>query len=132
MNYNPQEGSFKATDTCGAAGSTTCTVTGTARVEQFTTDIVKFNLFMTGSGIVPSAKYKVYVVASCTTTVTDSALLVEQTTPFIMINGVQIYGRTTDFIADGTVTGKTAVKGNYLSVYNSDGTLIGCTDAAMT
>jgi len=100
--------------------------------DQLTTDGSKYSIYLTGDGVVTNSKYTVYVLATCTTAVTDAAKLAEVTSPFIMFNGFRVSGISTDFIADGTVTGKTAVKGMFLAVFDKDSTLVGCTNAAMS
>ena len=117
---------------CGSAGATACTATGNAQFDQLTTDGSKYSIYLTGDGVVTNSKYTVYVLATCTTAVTDAAKLAEVTSPFIMFNGFRVSGISTDFIADGTVTGKTAVKGMFLAVFDKDSTLVGCTNATMS
>merc|ERR1712088_1290775 len=117
---------------CGAAGATACTATGNAMFDQFTTDAAKYSIYLTGSGVEVSKEYKIYVLATCTTAVSDAAKLVTVTSPFFMINGFRLSGISTTFIAKGTVAGKTEVSGMFIAVYNDANTLIGCTNAAMS
>merc|ERR1712001_219935 len=137
----PAEGRFLTTSTtgtlddtaiCGAAGDTACTATGNAMFDQFTTDAAKYSVYLVGSGVEVSKEYKIYVLATCTTAVSDAAKLATVTSPFFMINGFRLSGISTTFIAEGTVDGKTQVSGKFIAVYNDDDTLIGCTNAAMT
>merc|ERR1712083_818845 len=90
----PAQGRFLTTNTmgtlddsaiCGAAGATACTATGNAMFDQFTTDAAKYSIYLTGSGVEVSKEYKVYVLATCTTAVSDAARLATVTSPFFMI-----------------------------------------------
>merc|ERR1711944_81630 len=90
------------------------------------------SIYLVGDGIAVSKEYKIYVLATCTTAVSDAAKLATVTSPFFMINGFHVSGISTSFIAKGTVTGKTEVSGMYIAVYNDADTLIGCTNAAMS
>jgi len=137
----PAQGRFLTTSTtgtlddsaiCGAAGATGCTATGNAMFDQFTTDAAKYSIYLTGSGVEVSKEYKIYVLATCTTAVSDAAKLATVTSPFFMINGFRLSGISTTFIAKGTVTGKTEVSGMFIAVYNDADTLIGCTNVAMS
>ena len=127
-----QTGTLDTSTICGSGGATACTATGTARFDQFTTDAAKYSIYLVGDGIAVSKEYKIYVLATCTTAVSDAAKLATVTSPFFMINGFHVSGISTSFIAKGTVTGTTEVSGMYIAVYNDADTLIGCTNAAMS
>ena len=127
-----QMGTLDDSAICGAAGATACTATGNAMFDQFTTDAAKYSIYLTGSGVEVSKEYKVYVLATCTTAISEAARLATVTSPFFMINGFRLSGISTTFIAKGTVAGKTEVSGKFIAVYNDADTLIGCTNAAMS
>merc|ERR1712203_672876 len=99
-------GTLDTSTICGSGGATACTATGTARVDQFTTDAAKYSIYLVGDGIAVSKEYKIYVLATCTTAVSDAAKLATVTSPFFMINGFH-------------------VSGMYIAVYNDADTLIG-------
>ena len=76
---------------CGAAGSTACTATGNAMFDQFTTDAAKYSVYLTGSGVEVSKEYSIYVLATCTTAVTNDAKLATVTSPFFMLNALSLH-----------------------------------------
>jgi hypothetical protein len=129
-----QEGTMVTTGTdCGTvATAAACTAEGNARFDQLTSDGTKYNIYLNGAAIVTNTKYSIYVLATCTTAVTDAAKLSDVTSPFFMFNGFRAIGYSTDFNIDGTGTGKTAVMGMRIAVTNEAGTLVACTDANMT
>ena len=52
------------------------------------------------------------------------------TSPIAMVNGFYVKGKTNMYNVDGT-NGKTMVRGMYVLVADSAGTIIGCTMAAL-
>merc|ERR1712203_183658 len=102
------------------------TVAGTVEFHQNPATGSKSKIYLNGADMA-NKKYTLAIASTCAT---GGTTLSEVTAPFFLLNGFWVTGISDTMNVDGS-NSKTSVKGMFLTVVDSSGSLIGCSKAAL-